>query len=409
MARLHLPRRPDTIRAAYCTVLYELRATRSAYDEVLSADRTYVECAQSIRLRLHMIRCESVCARCQCVRECEVAGSRKSVTVCPSEPMTCQHIPTATPVAMSAPLAELEDGPRFDPAAVDEKVLDEFGSKLEDLVAATDRLAAATNAKAAVAAAKNGGEKRGVTLEALHAHMRREEATSRGAALGKEQDLTSLPVADATLTVFFEADELMLSGDVESAVLGKQAAEKGYADRAARLAALSELKIPMDDVMAKLADAGVGLRPEFVDFVEQSAVRRMRLCCLSRGLKPILRQLLRDEGLGHVEVLAHDMYVDREKGHAWCVSFRDESSTGHDKAESVRRALHGTAKGGVVLVGRLACDFAPVKAGHVHCLFAPADSPLAQIAHDAGVKHRPFEGFAHLQQVLFEAPRQAWS
>ena len=26
----------------------------------------YVEYAQSIRLRLHMIRCESVCARCQC-------------------------------------------------------------------------------------------------------------------------------------------------------------------------------------------------------------------------------------------------------------------------------------------------------------------------------------------------------
>ena len=47
---------------------------------------------------------------------------------------------------------------------------------------------------------------------------------------------------------------------------------------------------------------------------------------------------LRDEGLGHVEVLANDMYIDRNKEHAWCVSLRDGSPSGHDKAESMRRA-----------------------------------------------------------------------
>ena len=59
MARLHMLPRPDTIRAAYCTVLYEECALMMRS----SLPTEYVEYAQSIRLRLHMIRCESVCAR----------------------------------------------------------------------------------------------------------------------------------------------------------------------------------------------------------------------------------------------------------------------------------------------------------------------------------------------------------
>ena len=57
----------------------------------------------------------------------------------------------------------------------------------------------------------------------------------------------------------------------------------------------------------------------------------------SRGLKSLIR-LLREQGLGHVEVLANDMYVQRDSDHAWSVSFRDDSETGHDKGESLRRA-----------------------------------------------------------------------
>ena len=132
------------------------------------------------------------------------------------------------------------------------------------------------------------------------------------------------------------------------------------------------------------------------------AVRRLRLCCLSRGLKQLIRLLLREEGLGHVEVLAHDMFVERARGNAWRVSFCDDSATGHDKAESMRRALQGnkTRGGGVVLVGRLACDFAPVKAGMVSCLYAPPDSALAEMASAAGIRHRPFTGWSELAAAL---------
>ena len=57
--------RAAQIRYARLIALYCTRSVRS-YDEVLSADRVCRVCAeyaQSIRLRLHMIRCESVCAR----------------------------------------------------------------------------------------------------------------------------------------------------------------------------------------------------------------------------------------------------------------------------------------------------------------------------------------------------------
>ena len=56
----------------------------------------------------------------------------------------------------------------------------------------------------------------------------------------------------------------------------------------------------------KQRHAGVRLDPAFVEFVELASVRRLRVCVLSRGLKPLIRCLLRAEGIGHVEVRGHD-------------------------------------------------------------------------------------------------------
>ena len=50
----------------YARLIALLYCTRSVLMMRSSLPTEYVEYAQSIRLRLHMIRCESVCARCQC-------------------------------------------------------------------------------------------------------------------------------------------------------------------------------------------------------------------------------------------------------------------------------------------------------------------------------------------------------
>ena len=289
------------------------------------------------------------------------------------------------------------DGATFDPSAVDKQTLDVFGEKLSNLIAATETLA--TSMKS-TEKAQPVPEK--PTLESLQARLQQEETASKQRAAAR-LDLTALP-SDDNMTIFTECDELMVSGDVESALLGAEAAARGYADKAARLAALTALKMPLDDAMAKIAAAGVALRPDFIEFVEMCAVKRVRLCCLSRGLKPVLRAMLREEGLGHVEVLAHEMAVERADGNTWSVCLRDDSETGHDKAESMRRALQGGARGSkrgsIVLVGQLACDYAPVKAGMVDCLYAPAGSKLAEAARAAGVKHRDFDGWQALQKCL---------
>lgn len=284
-------------------------------------------------------------------------------------------------------------GAYFDPSKMEPEVLDAFGKKLEELVAATDALARQSQARASAAAAP---EKKQISLEDLHAHVQ-----IRDAARGPAKDLTVLPTSDAPLTVFAECDDLMVTGDIERVLLGADVAERGYADREARIAALQALRMPLDDAMAKVKEAGVRLRDDFIEFVEMSSVKRVRVCCLSRGLKPLIRQLLRDEGLGHVEVLAHEMYIEKASG-AWCVCMRDDSPSGHDKGESMRRALQGakTTKGKIVLVGRHACDYAPVQAGMVDCLIAPAGSPLTDKATGAGVAHRAFDGWGELQKKM---------
>jgi len=288
--------------------------------------------------------------------------------------------------------ALLEKPTAFDPATdVSAEFHDDLAAKLTQLMNATDRLATKVEKEKKDSAAACQVK---VSLEELHAQLRRETAS----ASAQRRELSVLPEVGVPMTLFAECDELMLSGDIEQVLLGAEVAARVGSDKEARLAALQGLRLSLDDAASKLAAAGVALRPDFIDFAEMSMAKGLRVCCLSRGLKQLIRHLLREEGLGHVEVLAHDMSVERDGSHAWKVCFRDDSDTGHDKAESMRRALKG--KGAVVLVGRTACDFAPVNAGMVHCLYAPPASALAQAADAAGITHRSFDGWSEVTASL---------
>ena len=185
-------------------------------------------------------------------------------------------------------------------------------------------------------------------------------------------------------------------GNLEQTLLGSDAAAASCNER---LTAWQGLRLSMDQALAILDAASVRLDPLFVDFIEQCCVKGIRVCILSRGMKAIIRALLRDEGIGHIEVLAHDMYVDPDSK-AWCVSLRDSSVFGHDKAESMRRALSGRPCTPVVLVGRHECDYTPVVAGRVDCVVAPQRSALADLCDRDGVRYHAFSGWDELASHL---------
>jgi len=287
--------------------------------------------------------------------------------------------------AASKQLSELAEGlALLKSTAQGEAVAADVEKQLAALADGVERLSAAASARA--------NSRPEVTLSDVRSRM-----LSESAAGPRAKELSEIPAKP--FAIFCEFDELCLSGEVEKVLLGADAP----VDRDARLAALQALKLSLEDASDRLRTAGVVLRTAFIDFVETCAVHRVRVCILSRGLKPLIRSLLRDEGIGHVEVIAHDMYVDREAGNAWRISFRDDSPTGHDKSESMRRALAtpGVPRSAVVLVGRTACDFGPVLNGHVSCVCTPSDSELATLCSDADVRTRSFDGWDGLSSSLF--------
>ena len=289
--------------------------------------------------------------------------------------------------------SDLVAADHFSPQNVDKKVLDEIEGGMAALASSVDVLA--------TRALKDGGERQGQRREeqVLQRHRVLNDLRAEAQGANLRTDLAALPAAGAPVTIFCEWDSLCLTGDGEAVLLGD--AVEG---RDARLAAYEAMSIPLDEAITSLDAAGVRLDPAFVEFVELAMVRHARVCVLSRGIKPLIRGLLRAEGIGHVEVLAHDMHVDRANGDRWRVAFRDHSESGHDKGESMRRALSGLQSGGnkgaVVLVGRTSCDFAPVHAGRVDCLVAPRPSELARRCDDAGVAFHEFSGWEALAAAL---------
>jgi 2-hydroxy-3-keto-5-methylthiopentenyl-1-phosphate phosphatase len=208
-------------------------------------------------------------------------------------------------------------------------------------------------------------------------------------------DLTELPGQEASIMLCCEFDGLCTTGDMEAALFGHALDERDE-----RQAAWHALTLTLEEAVQQLREAGVRLDPAFCELVEQCTVDRIRVCIISRGVKPLIRAMLREEGIGHVEVFAHDGHFDRAGGGVWRVSFRDHSESGHNKADSIRRAQMGTAASGVVYVGHARCDLAPVLANQVDCLFAPRGSLLAGLCADAGVRHCEFEGWAALSTTL---------
>jgi len=255
--------------------------------------------------------------------------------------------------------------------SMDQAFMDDISGQLAALQASVTRLSARAQADADVA-----GNARTLNLFA-----------QRPVEKAMRKELAELPQGPAT--IFCEFDECM-QGDVEAVLFGDV-----IHGRDERLAAFQALQMTLDEALAKIEAASVQLRPGFIAFAEQCSIRRLRLCVLARGLKPLIRAILREQGIGHIEVLAHDMYVDSET-RKWHVSFCDASPTGHDKAESMRRALRGHQKTAVVLVGSTACDFGPVLASSVDCVIAPRTSALAGLCDDAGVRTRRFDGWNDL-------------
>jgi 2-hydroxy-3-keto-5-methylthiopentenyl-1-phosphate phosphatase len=277
-----------------------------------------------------------------------------------------------------------------DSSAVDPRVVADVEAQMEGLQAGLARLAAKAEAKMAERAA--GGLQR--------------------AREPKRLELDELPPAGAKLTLFCEFDHVALSGSVEASLLpamerdDEQAPSASATDaelasaRDARMQRLERLAVPLAGAVSQLEAAGTVLIPEFVDFAEACCARDVRLCVLTRGLKQLVRLVLREAGIGHVEVLGNDVSVDDASGE-WRVAYRDSSPTGHDKSDSMRRALSGAGSSHVILVGREACDFAPVLGGRVDTLYAAPACELAARCEASGVRSRSFVGWDELAREVF--------
>ncbi len=266
--------------------------------------------------------------------------------------------------------AALRSASAGDAAAVDKAVVSQINAQMDALNAGIERLASR--------AAMQVGQARAP----------------------KRTDLDRLPPPDAQLTLFVELDVALTAGSEEKLLVkapppaASHDSEALAAERDARRSAIESLTMPFPEAARALE-----LDPAFVAFAEACCARNVRLCILSRGFKPLIRLLLREAGIGHIEVLAND--VAPGDGGAWRVSFRDSSASGHDKAESVRRALtSGGAPHFVVHVGVHACDFGLVAADRLDALYAPRESPLLALCEASGVRTRSFGGWEALEAEL---------
>jgi 2-hydroxy-3-keto-5-methylthiopentenyl-1-phosphate phosphatase len=80
--------------------------------------------------------------------------------------------------------------------------------------------------------------------------------------------------------------------------------------------------------------------PDFQEFHDLCIKRHIPFNVISAGLKPVLRRIL-DEFVGeqgrHIDVVANDAHI-LEDGSKWKVVWKDDTSLGHDRAESLQEA-----------------------------------------------------------------------
>ena len=209
-----------------------------------------------------------------------------------------------------------------------------------------------------------------------------------------ELGLDNAPEVGSRLAVFCEFESLVVDADTETVLL----AAKPLSGRQEREAAYATLSLPMEAAVAKLDKAGVATASGFCDFAEACMVGGVSVSIVSRGFKPLIRHYLREAGLGHIAVHANDLQISRTG--MWEACFRDNTPSGHNKAESMRRALAREKGVSIVYVGWAACDFTPVQEGLVKHLYTPAGSPLAQQCDAAGVRYREFSSWGALSTEL---------
>jgi len=219
--------------------------------------------------------------------------------------------------------------------------------------------------------------------------------------------MNMLPSGGQPLVIFCEFETLVCKLHTEAVLFGQEGTDLEAAsaklarstNRVDRAAGYMQLRLTLQEALKKLEDAGVGLAPGFEDFAEMCSIRQVRLYILTHGLKPLVRHFLRNAGLGHVEVLGNDLRITEEG--AWQLSFRDHSSSGHDKGESLQEALQSSQIAArVVFMSTLAEDFSAVETGLVNTLYTPPKSALAEMCEGAGLKTRVFEGWSAMLNDL---------
>lgn len=175
------------------------------------------------------------------------------------------------------------------------------------------------------------------------------------------------------------------------------------AERRRQLAGL--LRLPAAQLAEAATDhCGVQLRDEFAEWCEGAAMSEWQVCVLSPSLKPVVRQLLRDAGLGHVTALAADA-VCRSDSAGWEVS----AWSGTDRIRALRGWLSSSmpSEGGppsvqLVLVGARAQDALLLRAEPplVRTLYVVEASPLERWCVANKVRFRAFRGFEALRADL---------
>lgn len=170
------------------------------------------------------------------------------------------------------------------------------------------------------------------------------------------------------------------------------------------------LRLPAEQA-AEAAGAlcGVRLSRAFAQWCEEAASSEWQVAVLSASLKPLVRTLLRQAGLGHVTALAADALC-RSGDEAGPAQWEVGGWSPTDRVRALRGWLSSSARGErgaptaphLVLVGAAAQDALLLRAEPplVRTLYAVEASPLARWCEVNGVGFRPFRGFDALRADL---------
>jgi 2-hydroxy-3-keto-5-methylthiopentenyl-1-phosphate phosphatase len=158
----------------------------------------------------------------------------------------------------------------------------------------------------------------------------------------------------------------------------------------------TEFEAILGDHDAIVADAvaRTTVRPGFAEFVTAAERAGQRVVVVSSGFDSVIRPVLEREGVGHVELVAHEVRFGQQQT---VVEFRHGEPCpicGQECKRSVVRALDGTMP--VVYVGDGYCDrCAALDASRVF-----ARRTLARYLDGEGVGYTHFDDFVEIRAAL---------